>query len=128
MIHKGKKISGGRYKKSRKKKLSEVRGKPRLVVLGEDKKKKIRTRGGHLKTVLLRASKVNVIDKEHKAHLVKIKNVLEVPSNTFLARRNILVRGAIIETDLGKARITNRPSQEGSVQAVLLEEKEEKKK
>ncbi len=49
-----------------------------------------------------------------------IKNVLETPSNTFLARQNILVKGAIIETELGKAKITNRPSQEGNVQAELL--------
>ena len=55
-----------------------------------------------------------------KAGVTAIKNVLETPSHTFLARQNVLVKGAIIETDLGRARITNRPSQEGYVQAVII--------
>jgi len=61
--------------------------------------------------------------KTKKAKNVKIANVLETPANRFLARQNILVKSAIIETELGKARITNRPSQEGMVQAVLTDEK-----
>ena len=51
----------------------------------------------------------------------ELKNVLETPSNRFLARQNILTKGAIVETESGKAKITNRPSQEGSVQGVLIE-------
>ena len=57
-----------------------------------------------------------------KAKKAKIKNVSATPSNKYLARQNVLTKGAIIETDLGKARITNRPGQEGNVQAVLLDE------
>ena len=118
---KGKKVSGGRYRKSRKKKLSEYKGQPRVVVLGSEKRKKIRVRAGHVKTVLLTTDKANLINQEtKKAQVVKIKNVLEVPSNKFLARRNILIKGALIETEAGKAKITNRPSQEGNVQAVLV--------
>ena len=60
--------------------------------------------------------------KTKKAKKTSIKNVLETPSNRFLARQNILIKGAIIETELGKAKITNRPGQEGSVQAVLVQE------
>jgi small subunit ribosomal protein S8e len=63
----------------------------------------------------------------NKTKKAKITNVLETPSNRFLARQNILEKGSIIETDLGKARITNRPSQEPNIQAVLVEEKEEQK-
>ena len=37
------------------------------------------------------------------------------------ARQNVLIKSAIIDTDIGKAKITNRPSQEGSVEAVLIE-------
>ncbi|MEM2089583.1 MAG: 30S ribosomal protein S8e [Candidatus Pacearchaeota archaeon] len=117
----GRKITGGKYRKARKKKLRERQGQQRQVILGQEKKKKIRTRGGHIKTVLLRADKANVFDpRTGKCKVVKIKNVLEVPSNMLLARKNVLVKGAIIETEIGKARITNRPSQEASVQAVLL--------
>ena len=33
-----------------------------------------------------------------------------------------IMKIAIIETEIGKAKITNRPSQEGNVQAVLITE------
>jgi small subunit ribosomal protein S8e len=117
----GRKSSGGRYRKFKKKKLYERAGKPREVILGKDKKRKIRMQGGHIKTVLLATDTANVFNKnEKRGKKVKITNVLEVPSNRFLARKNVLVKGALIETELGKARITNRPSQEASVQAILI--------
>ncbi len=120
----GKKISGGRYKKQRKKKLYEKISQPRTIKLGATKRKKIRERGGNIKTIMLSADEANVIDKKtKKARKVKIKNVLETPSNKFLARQNIIIKGAIIETEAGKARVTNKPGQEGSVQAELIEEK-----
>ena len=95
-------------------------GQERKVKLGERKRKVIRGRGGSTKIVAFTNDTVNVVSGK-KSKTVGIKNVLETPSNTFLARQNILVKGAIIETELGKARITNRPSQEGNVQAVLIE-------
>lgn len=123
----GRKISGGRYKKQRKKKLYEKQGQTRIVKLAPVKRKKLRTMGGKIKTVLLSADEANIADKKtKKSRKVKIKNVLETPSNRFLARQNILLKGAIIETELGKARITNRPSQEGSIQAELIEEEAKK--
>jgi small subunit ribosomal protein S8e len=119
---KGRKITGGKYHSARKKILSEKAGQPRVVMLGKEKKKMLRLRGGRLRPVLLRADKVNIIDpKTHKAKVAMIKNVVKVPSNIFLARKNVIVKGAIIDTDAGKARVTNRPGQEGCVNAVLVE-------
>jgi small subunit ribosomal protein S8e len=118
---KGRKITGGKYKAFRKKKKYSLPGKPRKVKLRQTKKKIIRGIGGNKKTVLLSTEFVNIIDIEtKKAKKVKILNVLETPSNRFLARQNILIKGAIIKTEIGDARVTNRPSQEGSVQAVLI--------
>lgn len=115
------KISGGKRKTTRKTRLCEKPGIARTVVLGERKKKLIRTRGGHFKPVLLKCDIANITDlKTKKTQKATIKNVLEVPSNRFLARKNILVKGAIIETSLGKAKITNRPSQEACVNAILI--------
>jgi small subunit ribosomal protein S8e len=116
----GRKISGGRYKASRKKKLFERKGQPRVVKLTERKSKSLRTRGGNIKRVLLSENQANIVIKG-KAKQVKITNVLETPANSFLARQNILVKGAIIETEAGKAKITNRPGQEGIIQAVLID-------
>lgn len=118
----GRKISGGRYKSQRKKKHYEKVGKVRTVKLKETKKKRLKIRGGKIKTVLLSADTANLINKKtKKAVKAKIITVIETPSNRFLARQNILVKGAIINTDIGKAKITNRPSQEGKVEAELLE-------
>lgn len=118
----GRKISGGKYHKARKKKKYELSGLPRIVKIKVTKTKKLKVRGGNTKIVLLSSDKINVIDpKTKKAKVVKIKNVIETPSNKFLARQNILIKGAIIDTEIGKVRITNRPGQEGCVQGVLLE-------
>ena len=51
----------------------------------------------------------------------EIKNVLETPSNRFLARQNIITKGTIVETSLGKVKITNRPTQEGNINGILIE-------
>ena len=49
-----------------------------------------------------------------------IKMVVENKANKDFVRMNILTKGAIIETDLGKARIINRPGQEPQINAVLV--------
>ncbi len=53
----------------------------------------------------------------------RILNVAQSPDNPHHARENIVTKGALIETDLGKARVTSRPGQHGVVNAILLEEK-----
>jgi len=117
----GRKPSGGRYKKQRKKKLFEKKGQKTKVKLGERKTKLKKIVGGARKIITLSENTANVIING-KAKKVHIKTVLETPSNRFLARQNILTKGSVIETDIGKAKITNRPSQEGNVQAVLIKE------
>ncbi len=119
-MNKGRKISGGRYIKNRKKKLYELPGQKRVVKLGENKIRTKRIRGGNIKTFMLKSKLINVKAKG-KIQKTEIKNVLETPSNRFLARQNVLTKGAIVQTELGKVRITNRPSQEGIVNGVLVE-------
>jgi|TARA_B100001971_G_C18123594_1_gene500768 small subunit ribosomal protein S8e len=119
----GRKISGGKYHKQKKKTKDNLPGIERKVKLRTEKQKTLRTMGGNKKNVLLSTQEANIINPEtKKATKTKIKNVLETPSNRFSARQNLLLKSAIIETELGKARITNRPSQEGMVQAVLIKE------
>lgn len=118
----GRKITGGKYHARRKKRKYEIPGIQRIVKLKERKMKVLRALGGNKKNVLLSDNFANVLVKG-KSKKVKILNVLETPSNRFWARQNILVKSAIIETEIGKARITNRPSQEGTVNAVLIEPK-----
>lgn len=115
---KGKKISGGKYIKRRKKKKNELAGPKRIVKLGDEKRKTIKVVGGNKKTFLLKGKFINIKEKNKKT---EIKNVLETPSNRFLARQNILTKGTIVETDLGKVKITNRPTQEGMINGILIE-------
>jgi len=117
-MRKGKKISGGKYHANRKSKLYEKVGIKRIVKLRPTKSKTVKVRGGNIKTILLSCDYANVLTNDKKT---KIKNVVETKSDRFLARQNIMVKGAIIETELGKARITNRPGQEGNINAVLIE-------
>jgi len=118
-MKKGRKPTGGKYKKARKKKFHEQQGIVTTTKLGERKNKTKRKQGGSRKTITLSTNIANITNKK-TTKKAKITNVLETPSNTFLARQNILTKGTIIETEIGKAKITNRPSQEGHVQAELL--------
>lgn len=118
----GRKITGGKYHANRKKKKYELPGTPRVVKLRSKKTKILRGLGGNEKLVLLSCDVANVFDGK-KSKKAKITNVVETKSNRFLARQNIIVKGAIIDTELGKARVTNRPSQEGSINAILIMDK-----
>ena len=115
----GKKISGGRYIRHRKKRLYERVGQGRIIKLGEEKRKIKRTKGGNRKIFLLRTKFINLQDKG-KTKKIEIKNVIETPSNRFLARQNILTKGTIVETEFGKVKITNRPTQEGIINGILI--------
>lgn len=120
-MNQGRKVSGGKYHRFRKTKKYERPKQERHSILGEEKKKQLRTLGGRKKTIILKSSIANIM-VEGKAKKAEIINVEETPQNRFFAKQNRLVKGAKIETSLGKARITNRPSQEGQVNAILLKE------
>ena len=118
----GRKISSGKYHRLRKRKKYEKHGQETQVILDKETKRKTRrVTGGNTKTILLKTNQVNIFSKG-KAQRAEIINVSETPQNKFWARQNRLTKGAVIETSLGKARITNRPSQEGHVNAILLSE------
>jgi small subunit ribosomal protein S8e len=90
--------------------------------VGENKKKTLRTRGGNSKTVML-AANVAVVSVAGKAQKTKILSVVENAADSQYVRRNIITKGAIINTELGKARVTSRPGQNGVINAVLFEDK-----
>ncbi|MBU5678397.1 MAG: 30S ribosomal protein S8e [Candidatus Aenigmarchaeota archaeon] len=116
------KLTGGLLKPNRKKKRRD-RGRDFIPAkIGERKIKKKRARGGNEKLILLSDMYANVsIGNETKK--AKILSVVSNPANPYLARQNIITKGCIIETELGKARVTSRPGQNGIVNAVLIEEK-----
>ena len=114
------KVSSGRYHPARGKRKSELAGFAANTHLSERKVKTVRTLGGSQKHKLLSANEVNVADKKGKFTKTKILTVLENAANPHLVRRNIITKGAVVKTDLGKVKITSRPGQEGTVNGVLV--------
>ncbi len=115
------KSSGGRYKRIKGKKLKDLAGEPTLTKLGQLRVKFERVKGGSRKYSVLRAEEINVYDpKTKKYSKQKVEAVIENPANRHYVRRNILTKGTVVKTPAGNARITNRPGQEGSVNAILI--------
>jgi len=116
-----KKPTGARYVAARGKRKYETGRLPTHTKVGEGKAKTLRSKGGSKKVVMIAANTVNLLDpKTKKCSKVKIKTVLENPANRHYIRRSILTKGTVVETEKGKAKITNRPGQEGTINAVLV--------
>ena len=119
------KPTGGLYRPARKKRKYEMGREPIETHVAEDviKVKKVRTRGGNLKVKVVRTGFANVLDPEtNTCKKVKIIRVRENSANIHYVRRNVITKGAIIETELGLAKVTSRPGQDGTVNAILIKE------
>ena len=117
----GRKPTGGRFKQYRRKKQHESGSKPMETRVGKVQKRTSRKLGGETKTKLFEADVANLFDPKTKTHSqVKIKVVLENNANRHYVRRNVMTQGTLIETEKGTARVTNRPGQEGAINAVLV--------
>lgn len=115
------KISGGRYLPARKKRLANIGSAPALTKVGSKKLKSKRKMGGNAKTFFLSTNTINILNpKTKKIQQTDITAVLENPANRHFVRRNIITKGAILETKLGKAKVTSRPGQEGVVSGILI--------
>ncbi|MEW5996585.1 MAG: 30S ribosomal protein S8e [Candidatus Micrarchaeota archaeon] len=111
--------TGGRKAKFRDKKLAHMGGgfTATKVAAEEDRYLK-RGRGGNSKVKARRTGFVNVLI-EGKTKKAKILSVVE-SHNPQYARQNIITRGAVLNTEVGKVRVTNRVGQDGMVNGVLV--------
>ena len=115
------KKTGGRYRPFRNKRKHEISTEFQFSVIGDSSIKKYKTMGGNSKDRVMSAEMVNVYDpKKGKTIRTKILTVTENPANPNYVQRNIINKGAIIQTELGEARITSRMGQTGTVNAVLI--------
>ena len=113
--------TGRRIRYHRSKRKSEIGRESLLTTIGETRLKKVRTRGNNSKTRAKTTNIAYVIDKKNNTtKKTEIKSVIGNPANINYIRRNIINKGAIIETNIGKARVTSRPGQTGIVNAVLI--------
>lgn len=115
------KYTGKKYKHFNKKRKRDLERPPIHTVMGEEKKKKQRTMGGNTKLKLFSISHVNVTDPAtNKTSKSKILHFESNEASQDLNRRHILTKGTIVETELGKVKITSRPGQHGVVNGILI--------
>jgi len=113
--------TGRRIRYGRSKKKFEIGREQHLTIIGKLKRNKVRTKGHNQKIRTMEANVAYVIDpKTRKTTKTEIISVVENQANIHYVRRNIMNKGAIIDTKLGKAQITSRPGQSGNINAVLL--------
>jgi len=115
------KATGGTYHKIRKKKKRDIGSDFIPIKIGPLRVKELRVYSGSKKLRVLQTDIANVTDpstgKSQKAKIIKVK---ENPANPFYVIANIITKGAIIDTDLGLAKVVSRPTQHGIVNAVLI--------
>ncbi len=112
--------TGGKKRKAADKKLYLAGGPFTATKLGEKEVKKlVAGRGSTFKIKLKQAVFVSVLTKDGMKK-AKMLNVVETPDNRHHARQNIVTKGAIVATELGKVKVTNRVGQDGVVNGVLV--------
>jgi small subunit ribosomal protein S8e len=125
MKYQGKSIrksTGGRLRPNRGKRKVELGTDTTQTVIGPTNRKVVRVMGNGTKVKILKENMVNVTDpKSGKTQKTTMTTEVANPANKNYIRRNILTKGAVVTTALGKAKITSRPGQDGELNAVLTE-------
>ena len=115
------KLTGGKKRAYRTKKKYEAGGYPAETVLGEPRRKITRGIGGNLKVKVLSDKFASVTDpKSGKTQKTQITRVVRNEANVDFNRRGVITKGAEIETELGLAKVTSRPGNDGMINAVLI--------
>lgn len=113
--------TGRRIRYGRGKRKTEIGRETHLTTIGNPTIKQVRTRGNKRKNVAKTINIAYVVDpKTKKTTKTEITTVIDNPANLNYIRRNILNKGAVIDTPLGNAKVTSRPGQTGVVNAILL--------
>jgi len=115
------KPSGGRAKLNKNKRKSELGKGAAETKIGDRRVKKIRTKGGNNKIRITNENKINVVNpKTGKVEVAEILSVVENSANIHFVRRNIITKGAVLETSAGKAKVTSRPGQHGMINGIVV--------
>lgn len=115
------KRTGGRRRTFRNKKRHQLGHEPAETTVGEPRFQIVDSRGTSEKVRALSTNIAQVTDGGETAE-ANIEDVVENPANVNYVRRNIITKGAVIETSAGRARVTSRPGQSGQVNAVTVDE------
>lgn len=118
----GRTRSGGRHTRNRGKRRFELGHLPTETRIAEKTViEQSPAKFANVKVRVRMADSVNLLDtKTRTFSQAKVRAVVECPANRHYIRRNVLVRGSVVETEKGRAIITSRPGQDGTVNAVLV--------
>jgi small subunit ribosomal protein S8e len=112
--------TGGKRGRRTDKKLRFVGGAFTATKVGETEVRRLKHARGNVRKVKLKVAKfANVLTKDGMKK-VAVRTVLETQDNRHHARQNIITKGAVIDTEIGKVKVTNRVGQDGVVNGRLL--------
>lgn len=125
------KKSGG-IRKSRNrcnKKLAWKGGKSAMTLISKEDERRVLTGRGDTKKIKLLKATSALVSEKGRTIKGKIIRVKENIANRHFERRQVITKGAIIEVEVNGERktaiVTNRPGQQGEVQAKAISEKTE---
>ncbi len=113
------KRTGGRLRPHRDRRKHELGREPTETQVDDPRLKVVDARGGTVKVRALAEDQILVNDGAESTRTT-IENVVENPANPNYVRRNIVTKGAVVETPEGRARVTSRPGQAGHICGTIL--------
>ena len=119
----GRKYTGGKKIQSHTRRKHQIDRYPNEPVQGTQNIISRNVRGNNTKQAIKSTEYANINDPNNRKTIKsKIIRVLRNPANKDYERRGVLSKGAVIETELGTAKIVSRPGQSGSINAILQNE------
>jgi small subunit ribosomal protein S8e len=117
----GRKLTGGRKVALRGRRKYEMDRYPNEATLGTMDIVSRKVRGGKTKTAFKTADFANITDPStNKTIRSKILRITKNNANKDYERRGVISKGAIIETEVGAAKVISRPGQDGTINAVAI--------
>ncbi|HEY6535882.1 MAG TPA: 30S ribosomal protein S8e [Candidatus Nitrosocosmicus sp.] len=119
----GRKFTGGRIIPNRSRRKFEIDRYPNEAVAGPIKNIVRKVRGNGVKVAFKTSDYANINDKDNKkTSKSKILRVTKNSANKDYERRGVITKGAILETEMGMARVLSRPGQDGVINAILVKQ------
>jgi small subunit ribosomal protein S8e len=119
----GRKFTGGRIIPNRTRRKFEIDRYPNEAIAGPAQNITRRVRGNNIKIAFKTCEYANINDQDNKKTVKsKILNVSKNPANKDYERRGVITKGAVLETEIGLAKVLSRPGQDGIINAVLIKQ------
>lgn len=113
------KVTGGKRIAYRDKRRRERKSQPRVAKIGKYQVLTRRSRGGNIIQYVSSVEKISISTKDGNKS-VKLLSLVSNLSNRDYERRGIITKGAIVMTEAGKAKVTSKPSKNGTLSGIIV--------